>query len=900
MKRVWNNISKYALYIFTIGIFLVAIYFFMGEKFLPREQKRFDHQCEVYNGKWEQVLLDGTTKEIELPVTLQPDGSGQTVIQTILPNDINQSAYMRFRSQRQDMRFYIEDEFRSEYSTKQTRLWGSTSPVSYVFFEIREEDAGKKLTVVIESLDNYVGILHTVYYGDYYGMWQYEISENGVQLVVSFLLMVISFVAILVSIVLMVYLKRVLQLVYLSAAVFACSVWLIFNSVFRQLLALNISVINDMPFFMLLLMPIPFLAYMNEVQNHRYYKCYIFLEGVAAIDFLVCSFFQIIDYKDFAQMFFVMAGILILTILLIFVTMGIDIKTGDIKKYVYTASGFFVAGILGCMQIMIYLEVQKPFDTSAVVFGFVFLLFVAAINTIREVMHLQEEKQSALLANQMKSQFLANMSHEIRTPISAVLGLNEMIIRESSEEAIVSYAEDVRDSGKMLLSLINDILDLSKIESGKMELVYVEYYVSQMLGMLNNVVKTKVEEKNLQLNIDFDPDLPSVLYGDDKRIQQVLINVLNNAVKYTQKGHIDFKAGFTKLDEQHIELRFSIKDTGIGIKEEDKNKLFEAFSRIEEEKNRNIEGTGLGLAITKRIIDLMGGTIEVQSTYGEGSEFVIRIRQEVRNMEPMGEIKEHTIATQLQEDKLEEFYAPSARILVVDDLVVNLKVFQGLLKETKVKIDAVESGRRALDKWSHNPYHIVFLDHMMPEMDGIECRREMIKPENNMHNENTPVIMLTANAIKGSREQYIKEGFADYLSKPFERNDLIRMLLQYLPEELIEKKKKKVVRLDQEAGLLNCAGNEKLYHEVLETFAEAQDTYRLEKIFQERRWEEYRELIGELKNNAITIGGIQLVRRAEELERDLGENSIQVVAERHRYFMEEYEKLVKEINAMRY
>ncbi len=392
--------------------------------------------------------------------------------------------------------------------------------------------------------------------------------------------------------------------------------------------------------------------------------------------------------------------------------------------------------------------------------------------------------ERAEAADKAKSSFLANMSHEIRTPINAMLGLNEMILRESSERETLDYAADVRNAGRTLLSLVNDILDFSKVEEGKMEILPAQYDLSSLIGDLVNMIRTRAEDKGLRLEVRVQKEIPQVLFGDEIRIRQCALNLLTNAVKYTQKGTVTLAVGYEEAGENMIRLAFRVSDTGIGMKRSDLEKLFAPFTRIEESRNRSIEGTGLGMVITQKLLALMGSRLEVESVYGEGSTFSFSLEQPVVKWTPIGVFNAAPEMPDTRRAAYQEaFHAPDARILVVDDMPVNLTVIQGLLKKTMVAVETATSGAEAVEKASRQKYDVIFIDHMMPGMDGIETLGELQKLPDS---EKTAYIALTANAISGSRELYLDAGFSDYLSKPVDSRKLEEMLMAHLPPEKLQ------------------------------------------------------------------------------------------------------------------
>lgn len=401
-----------------------------------------------------------------------------------------------------------------------------------------------------------------------------------------------------------------------------------------------------------------------------------------------------------------------------------------------------------CNDSFCHLGIDRITDRYGDVLGYIIVVddMTDKINNMKE---LQEARRRADEANEAKSRFLANMSHEIRTPINAVLGMDEMILRESRSTEVLGYAMNIQNAGKALLAIINDILDFSKIESNKMEIVENDYAIKDILMELTREVSLRAEKKGLRFVTEFDPKLPSKLRGDEVRLRQIFLNILTNAIKYTKTGSVLFHASFTEMEGQQIILDVFVKDTGIGIKEEKIPYLFDSFQRVDEKSVHNIEGTGLGLSIVKRLVELMKGTLEVKSIFGVGSVFYVHIPQRVVIREPAGNMDETMKQKPLRKYEA-SFEAEDARILVVDDYKLNLQVIQGLLKETKIKLTMAESGRECIQKVQEQKFDLIFLDHMMPEMDGIETLHLMQEMEHNL-NRNTPVIALTANAVAGGK-----------------------------------------------------------------------------------------------------------------------------------------------------
>ena len=568
-------------------------------------------------------------------------------------------------------------------------------------------------------------------------------------------------------------------------------------------------------------------------------------------------------------------------------------RFGDSDYIVYTMP---VANNWLCLSVFdttsAFVTLRKIFIltiiVSCLVIAVLSLIIWHSDKKARLAQEFNERAERAAAANEAKSSFLSNMSHEIRTPINAVLGMNEMILRESEEPNIIEYSENIRAAGTTLLGLINDILDFSKIEAGKMDIIPVNYDLSSVINDLVTMIQTRTDKKGLLLKLDFAEDIPKVLYGDEVRIKQVVTNILTNAVKYTEKGSVTFHIGYEKIanNPDSVFLNFSVADTGIGIKPEDMAKLFSEFERIEEKRNRNIEGTGLGMNITKRLLEMMGTSLKVESVYGEGSMFSFRLQQKVIKWEPLGDYEAAHRASLLSIKKYKEkFTAPDAHVLVVDDTPMNLTVFKGLLKRTLVKIDTANSGLEALSLAGNKKYDVIFLDHMMPNMDGIETLQRL-RAGTEGPNIKTATICLTANAISGAREEYLAVGFDDYLTKPIDAVKLEEMMIRYLPSEKIiasdsesnsgaEPEQKTelpewlygIDEVDVKAGLKHC-GDEEAYLDTLKIYGSysATGADEIAGFWRVRDIVNTTVKVHALKSTSRAIGAESLGSLAEKLE----------------------------------
>ena len=521
------------------------------------------------------------------------------------------------------------------------------------------------------------------------------------------------------------------------------------------------------------------------------------------------------------------------------------------------------------------------------------------------------------LSDRMKTDFVSNMSHEIRTPITAILGMNELIQRESGEENILQYADNIEKAGNSLLGIINDILDFSRIETGRMELFEQPYHLPGLLGDLDLMIGKRAGDKGLKFIMEVDEELPVRPIGDMQKLRQVITNLLTNAVKYTEKGQIKLSVRLKEKTQEGFEMEVSVEDTGIGIKAEEMDKLFSAFDRLDMERNRNIEGSGLGLSITKRLLEIMGSEIMVRSIYGEGSCFSFCVRQGIADASPIGAFEaagkypDNGKQRRLKSSDA-AFTAPDAHILVVDDTPMNLKVICGLLKANKIVIDTAESGEECLELFEKQTYDLIFLDHRMPVMDGLETFLEMKKryPEALRR---TAVICLTANALSDAKEQMLKAGFDDFITKPVTLSDLEKMLLKHLPGDKIRmntedasgpsaqdilNRLRSIPELDTDKGTEYCGDTED-YLEIVSIYRRSVEPHlkELTELCERAEWDQLSIKMHSIKSTSHTIGANGLSALALSLEAASKNGDAGAVKDGMQEFLKRYEALGRSLDA---
>ena len=566
------------------------------------------------------------------------------------------------------------------------------------------------------------------------------------------------------------------------------------------------------------------------------------------------------------------------------------------------------------------LSINKICDEYHDIIGYI-VIVTDLSERIRAVKKLEEAKQEAEQANKAKSLFLANMSHEIRTPMNAIIGFSELVLTMDIDDSVRHHVEDIKWSSHNLLAIINDILDFSKIESGKIELVNDSYFTASFINDISMIIAPQADKKNLGFSVKVDPNIPTALYGDKTRIRGVLVNILNNAIKYTQQGSVAFDVSILTQTEKYITLQFKVTDTGIGIREEDLHTLFQTFERLDKKINHNIEGTGLGLSIAHKYVTLMGGKIDVESEYTKGSTFIVTLKQKIIDATPFEEDYKQQNALR-NTGSISNMKINNTHILVTDDNLINLRVAEGIFSHYGLKVDTASSGNEAIEKCTNTQYDLVFMDHMMPEMDGVEAMEHIRKL--NAHYSlkgKCKIIVLTANAIKGTRETLMRNGFDEYLGKPINIHNLERLFKKFIPAELItyddetntsDTKDQENSRsqynflrstlsnMDIDSGIANSGGNLTEYINILKITYEygPKQINELKTAWETKDYENYIIKIHSMKSTTLNIGAMNLSANARRQEAQGREGNYSYIDNHFQNFSEEYNKLLNNIHVV--
>lgn len=766
-------------------LFFFLIYVVWGILVSP-DFKFFNESAHIYEGEWVRnadECGDGVAQISKMPMSLSLKKGEKATFYTILPDDVENGMYLSIHTGKSFSVYFNNNEVFS-FDNKNSRLPRNITKTLIVPVPLEDEYAGHELTIVFLDDKYERSTINAAYIGSLMGIFVLYLRNYGLQFVLAILLILTSLVTIIVFSYIGKRDKQRADLIYLAEAVILICLWVVFDNPLFQIV-FGVYFLDGIASFMLVTtMVLPFCSYFDAITERRKHRIFVVCKIAMLINFIVLTALHLMGIRSYDKSLIyadAMLGAYIVVLLAVTISDYVTRKDRNHRKVIIGLVGL---GIFGVLEIVVTIVTANfPFKVDigglAALIGMIFLFIFAVIDQIGVYEKLKLETQNAIAATKAKSDFLANMSHEIRTPINAIMGMNEMILRECKQENIVEYSKDISNASENLLKIVNDILDFSKIEAGKLELVCDNYDLGELICDVTNLVKMKAEDKGLRLYIHVDEDMPCKLYGDDKRVREIIVNLLNNAVKYTEKGFVNLSISGDTQDKVET-LTMVVEDSGQGIKPEDIDSIFEGFSQVNVKQNKKVEGTGLGLSITKRLVELMNGKISVKSHYGEGSVFTVELPQTIVSDQKMGKYLEHRHASSSESDtKVSTYEFPGTKITVVDDTALNLKVISSFLAKTKAEVTCVSSGEELLELVTKNRYDIILLDHMMPNMDGIETLRHFKELENNLCKD-TPVIALTANAIVGAKEMYLEAGFDDYLSKPIKMESLFEMISHYI------------------------------------------------------------------------------------------------------------------------
>ncbi len=883
------------------------------------------------------LVLDGYDTIASWTVT-DPDGTAHVEGSTYKINDVNEDTYLMdsvlpesisddswlFCSISREVEVYIDGEFRKDFNeNRDIIIPGGIVKRFYFLVPLDSADSGKDIRIVMHGTSRQGVLYRDVHVASGLGLISFLITNFSRSLILSEILLLFSFVTVMAGIAMRILYKQRIEMLYGAVGVFVISAWTVSDSLLWPFIYRHYHIDGVFNYFMSLLMPFGLALYLNGLQHGRYKKIMaagIILSVLDAVVWPVLHFANILSFPNALIYINIILGVLAVVVLGV---LFVDIVRGYAVEYLFTAIGFI--GFLTCCiveLILIHLVVMLE-DADPMLLGLAILLTLTIAQQMHDLRRSREERQKVMEMSEAKTRFLASMSHEIRTPINAILGMNEMIIRENNDPVIDEYARSAKSSGKMLLMLVNDVLDFSKIEAGKMEITNAQYKLSSLIRDIYPMLKERADEKKLFLNVSVQGDVPNGQISDEFRIRQILINLINNAIKYTDSGFVFLEIGGRYNKSGGFDLRLNVKDTGRGIREEDRKTLFDAFARADMNKNRDVEGTGLGLSIVKSIVDSMDGKIYVTSTYGEGSTFSVIIPVGVFDKKVLKpDFMDDPEGSSANSDKC-DFTAPDAKILAVDDNNSNLRIVTLFLKRTGIVPDTCDGGLKAIEMCRNKKYDLILLDHMMPDPDGMGTL-DLIRSDSKSLNRDTTVVVLTANAVAGSRKMYLDAGFADYLTKPVDSAVLEQTVKKFLPPEKIipvtdqtsgsadvnngdedgdgelyeiEKKLSGIEGLDVEVAMNNAGNDEVILDEVVSTIASGCDEMieSLRKALEDEDYDSYHRDTHSIKGLMATIGLSSLSERAKKHEFAARDMDTEFIKKDCEGFIEEYRKVCEKL-----
>ena len=960
MKITENKIRV----IYLSFLFFVLI-FILGSSVRQYDKLGFvARKYEIMRSGWQRILPDGSRRTLnasEEKVLIK-----DLVMERQLPEEVPYALTTLYvRTVHQDISVWIDNQIVYDYTYADIPPFNSkTPPIYWVRIPIRKDMLGKTIQIEFRGrARNVENTLNNIYFGEDLSVVTAILWRSSLQ-ILSSLCLIFMGIGMWMEYILVDRKQGAERGVYyLGLCLFFIGLWMGSQVDSRQLLFNNVLLLWNLEYISLIMIPIPSLLCINKIERGSCQKeIYTICLVIAVFD----AFFILsagIGLYSFTELNLPIDLLILLTCFEI--VRSFYLIKRDNPALFQELTWLIGAGTtmisFSCIELLSFFlngyENQGKFlSIGGVLFAFQ-MLHAQGV----EYDKVRNEKAKLEVADKIQSEFFANMSHEIRTPINTVIGMNEMILRESHDDAVLSYAQDIQASGHALLSLVNDILDFSRIESGGIKLVPKAYELADILHDINSMMRFRAEWKGLRFSIIVDEDTPAVLFGDSFRVREVILNLLDNAIKYTEKGSISLSVSFREMEiveeedaektvqgnngvsiigpdsyllqteekgtdyAKAVELCFTVKDTGVGIKESDQDLIFQKFQRVHAGWHQNVQGTGLGLPITHYLVNIMNGHIELKSKLGEGSSFSAYLPQLSLKEECIGNYEERYLKRKgNRRDYNKGFIASDAKILVVDDNELNVRLVQNLLKRTEVQIDVAFSGEECLEKMKENTYDIAYLDYMMPGMDGEETLKRIRELGiENRYGRSIPVIAFSSNMLPGMRQKYLNASFDAYLAKPVDGNELEKTLYTFLPENLIHKKsneeffesemkqhnitenseEEKI--LNRDMGLKYCMQDEKVYRDILTLFKESsgEKMQELETAFAESDYVKYRLYAHGLKTTSLTVGAIRVSEDAKKLEHAAKqvvegvekEEAMHYIRYNHKSFMRLYQRTVQEI-----
>ena len=884
-----------------------------------------------YIKTWEVIDRDGNSLSVDAPYRDKRFETEDFTIVSALPGDIKEGSYLCFIT-RGNVDVYIDGELRKSFDTyRDIDLPGGTVKNFYMLVPLGPDDSGAEVRMTRIHTDKRLEIVPETFVTSPKGLYDVLMDKYGVAFIMSFMLLVVSGFIMMIAAGIQIGYRRTISLLYASAGIFVTAGWLITDSYLYPFVFGHYHIDGVINYILCMLLPHAFLLYIDSLQKGRYRKVVVILLALANASLIVFSLLHFTGIFSFRRALIYIDIILGIAMLGVLVILIIDVRRKHAGEYMYTLIGFLGFFVFGMITIFMLTFMANKNEGLMMLLGLVFLLACVIMQQLSDLRRISAERERAIRLSDTKTRFLAGMSHEIRTPINSILGMNEMILRENKDPVIDGYARTVQNSSRMLLSLVNDVLDFSKIEAGKMEIVNEEFDLGMMLAETETIARERAQSKGLAYKTVFLNAIPRRIESDEVRIRQILVNFINNAVKYTDDGSVTLMISGSRSDNDiYYDLRFDVKDTGRGIRAEDKASLFDAFSRIDMKKNRSIEGTGLGLAIVKSIVDSMNGRIFVESAYQAGSTFSVILPVKASDDTLLSSIPEEARErTGVRKDEMTGpgFMAPDARLLAVDDNNSNLSIVKLFLKRTGIIPDMCLNGNDALKMCKEKKYDLILLDHMMPDPDGIETLK-LIRSDEASLNKETPAIVLTANAIAGSRQIYMDAGFSDYLTKPINSGLLEETVRNHLPKEKIisedsaykedalasdaadaaaegygaheneiRARMTAIEGLDYDMAISNAGDSEELLSVIVDEIAnEYTDRIsRMKGFIKDKDYKGYEIEAHALKGLMATIGVMGLSERARKHEKAAEERNAAFIEEDAESFLAEYEELCRRI-----